>query len=124
MAKTNPRIVKKLSIKAEEYLSGVNVEYSEAGSICSEQGSLLVGTPIVRVTAIGSMKQTICLWALLREFFITERTAVVYRGREWIWGNKPTPDNVITWAYWEETALNKLITLMPEMQRTEITDND
>lgn len=110
----NPRIVKKLSVKAKDYFKGLPIEYSHASSVCTEYGKLVVGTPIVRFAVHDCGEpEIVCLWSLLKSFFVNTQARFVYSGEQWLWGKKPTPENVMTWAYWEQDSIDKLIPTLP-----------
>ncbi len=107
MKNKNTRIIKKLSIKAAQYLPSIKWE---TDSYCNELKDLREGTPVLyfRCSYDSVEYDSLCAWKVLERLFNNEKITTTIEEKEWIWGAKATPDNVFTWAYWNEVFLSTI----------------
>lgn len=84
-----------------------NINWSqsiESNTECEYEGTLARSTPVIvyKPDEDTNIYRTVCAWALLKRLFVVERTA----SEDWIWGKKPTAENVLQWAYWSSKIEN------------------
>ncbi|EJL6679723.1 hypothetical protein ACVP6W_003484 [Vibrio cholerae] len=111
MAKSNQRIIKKLSSKAAKLFPKVDWDKDDSEPYCEWWDELLPRTPILwyRASYEYSESESICGWAVLKRVFMNERDSTIHGEQlEWLWGRKPTPRNVFFWAFWNPDKLEKI----------------
>ena len=111
MAKSNVRIIKKLSCSAAEFLPNIDWDREDTEPHCEWLDELLPRTPMLwyRCSYEYSEYESICAWAVLKRVFMNERDSIIHGdGLEWLWGRKPTPANVFWWAFWHPSKLEEI----------------
>ncbi|UKA05010.1 hypothetical protein [Photobacterium damselae] len=108
MQRKNQRTIKKLSQRAADFLP--NMKWCCNEFSCSVLGDVKEYTPVSRLRTNLRFDdgESVCAWVVLRKIFISERDNAYFKGDEWFYGTKPTPENVFLWAFWNSLTLESI----------------
>lgn len=110
MKKMNTRIIKKLSQKSALLLPNVEWSIIASTSKCDVLGDILANTPTMELKTSPDVMpfDSVCAWVVLKKLFEIEKERALWNEREWFWGTKSTPENVLFWAEWESLTLSNV----------------
>lgn len=108
--KPNLRIIKKLSKRAAKLMPGVGWDCEELEPHCERFGYLSPFTPVLwyRCSYEYQEYESICAWNVLKRIFLNERDSAIACDEGWYWPMKPTPENIMYWAYYNPCKLERV----------------